>query len=132
LGASISGLAVGLLVPFVFFAINVLGAGDVKLLAAIGAWVGAKPILLIMLVAVILGGVLAIVQGLAQRRLPLLLGNTALLAANLLNVRRFGLAKVTSMSRESPTLENSLPYGVAIAMATGLYVVAHVVGWTWV
>jgi prepilin peptidase CpaA len=129
LGASAGGLAVGLLVPFVFFAINALGAGDVKLLAAIGAWVGAKPILLIMLAAAILGGVLAVIQGLMQRRLALLIGNTALLAANLMNIRRFGVAKIAAMGQEPPTLQNTIPYGVAIAAATILFVAGRCTGW---
>jgi len=51
-------------VPFVFFAIGALGAGDVKLLAAIGAWVGAKPILIILVMGRDHGGVLAISQAL--------------------------------------------------------------------
>jgi prepilin peptidase CpaA len=129
LGGSAAGLAVGLLVPFVFFAINALGAGDVKLLAAVGAWVGAQPILIIMLVAAIFGGVLAVVQGLMQRRLALVVGNTALLAMNLINVRRFGVAKIAAMNTKEPTLKNALPYGVAIAVATALFITARAAGW---
>jgi prepilin peptidase CpaA len=129
LGGSAAGLALGLLVPFVFFAINALGAGDVKLLAAVGAWVGPHPILIIMLVAAIIGGVLAIVQGLMQRRLALVVGNTALLAMNLLNVRRFGIAKVTAMNSEPPTLKHAMPYGVAIALATAMFITARAAGW---
>jgi prepilin peptidase CpaA len=129
LAAAGKGLAAGFFVPFVFFAIGALGAGDVKLLAAVGVWVGAKPILLIMLAAAILGGVLAIVQALMQRRLALVVGNTALLATNLMNVRRFGVAKVVAMGAEPPTLENTLPYGVAIAAATSLFVGVRLAGW---
>jgi len=128
IGASAKGLGIGCAIPFLCCAISALGAGDVKLLAAIGAWVGAWPILVIMLAAALLGGVLAVVQGLMQRRLALLIGNTTLLAANLMSVRRFGVAKVAAMGRETPTLDNTLPYGVAIAAATVLVVVARCCG----
>jgi prepilin peptidase CpaA len=127
---SVRGLSVGFAVPFIFFAINALGAGDVKLLAAVGAWVGAKPILLIMLAAAVLGGVVALIQSILQRRLALVLGNTALLAANLLSIRRFGIAKVAAMGREKPSLENTIPYGVAISAATVFFVVGRWAGWT--
>jgi prepilin peptidase CpaA len=128
-GGAAAGLGVGLAVPFVFFAIGALGAGDVKLLAAVGAWVGVKPILIIMLAAAIIGGVLAVVQALMQRRLALVLGNTTLLAMNLVNVRRFGTARVVAMSAESPSLNNALPYGVAIALATVCFIVGRTAGW---
>ena len=71
----------------------------------------------------------ALVDRAEGRRLALLVGNTALLAANLINVRRFGVAKLTALGREAPTLENTLPYGVAISTATGLYAAAHCAGW---
>jgi len=128
-GSALAGLGVGLAVPFVFFAIRALGAGDVKLLAAIGAWVGAQPILLIMLGAAVLGGVVAVVQGLMQRRLSLLLGNTTLLAMNLANVRKFGTAKLEAMGGEPPTLKNTIPYAVPILLATALFVVGRTMGW---
>src|SRR6266700_502919 len=61
-GARQSGLGwlvgVGfLLVPFVF---GTLGAGDVKLLAAVGAWEGPRFVLLAAVFACVIGGVWAI------------------------------------------------------------------------
>jgi prepilin peptidase CpaA len=128
LAGSAKGLVAGFAVPFAFFAIRALGAGDVKLLAGIGAWVGAGPVLWIMLIAAALGGVVAIVQGLAQRRLALLFGNTFLLAANIMQMRKLGTAKIESMGTESPTLKNTIPYAVPIFFATVGYVIAHVTG----
>lgn len=129
IGTAGTGLAVGLFVPFVFFAINALGAGDVKLLAAIGAWVGPWPVLGIMLASAVAGGIVALVQGLMQRRLGLLLGNTALLAMNLASVRRFGTAKLQAMGAEPPTLKNTIPYAVPILMATTGFVLVRAYGW---
>lgn len=55
------GLAAGLLVFFPFFALGAMGAGDVKLMAALGAWIGWQPTVQVALYGAIAGGVLAIV-----------------------------------------------------------------------
>ena len=55
------GLFVGLAVFFPLFALGAMGAGDVKLMAAVGAWIGAKPILYVALYGSVAGGVLALV-----------------------------------------------------------------------
>jgi prepilin peptidase CpaA len=57
---SASGWIVGLLLFFPFFALGGLGAGDVKLLAALGAWLGPGPILSIAIYSAMSGGVMAL------------------------------------------------------------------------
>jgi len=119
-GRSLLGMLVGFVVPFALYAVGALGAGDVKLLAGVGAWVGPWPVVLIILVAAIIGGVFAVGQSLWQGRLLLLLRNTTLLGLNLLNIKRLGVAHVASTTRTVRTLENSLPYAVPILIATVL------------
>ncbi len=58
------GLLAGLLVFFPFFALGALGAGDVKLMAAIGAWIGWQPTLQVAIYGALAGGVLAVVVAL--------------------------------------------------------------------
>jgi len=60
-GAALAGLGVGLLVFLPLFALRGLGGGDVKLMAAIGAWVGPVSIIWVALYAALLGGPLALV-----------------------------------------------------------------------
>jgi prepilin peptidase CpaA len=60
IGAAMVGLLVGLLVFFPFFALGALGAGDVKLMAAIGSWVGWQMVLQVALYGALAGGVFAI------------------------------------------------------------------------
>jgi len=65
LGA-LGGAAVGLAVFFPFFALGGMGAGDVKLMAALGAWIGAPAIVWTALYCAIAGGVLGLVVALAH------------------------------------------------------------------
>jgi prepilin peptidase CpaA len=63
-GAAALGLLVGLFVFLPFFALGALGAGDVKLMAGLGAWVGAAAVVNVALFGAVAGGVLAIVVAL--------------------------------------------------------------------
>lgn len=56
---SASGLAVGFALLFTFYLFGGFGAGDVKLLAAIGALEGAEFVLWTMVYAALIGGVMA-------------------------------------------------------------------------
>ena len=64
--ASATGWAVGIAIFFVPFALGGLGAGDVKLLGAIGAWLGPMNALWVGLYAGAAGGVLAIFVALTK------------------------------------------------------------------
>jgi prepilin peptidase CpaA len=65
-GRAILGLGVGLLVFFPVFALGGLGAGDVKLMAALGTWLGWQSILQVAVFGALAGGVMAL--ALALRR----------------------------------------------------------------
>ncbi len=59
LGLSIIGLLIGVVLPFISFALGALGGGDVKLLGAIGALMGPVFICETLLAAVLAGGVIS-------------------------------------------------------------------------
>lgn len=65
-GISVAGWAAGVALFFPLFALGGMGAGDVKLLAALGAWLGPYQALWIALYGSIAGGILAVVVALAQ------------------------------------------------------------------
>lgn len=60
-GNALAGLAVGLLALLPLYALGGMGAGDVKLMAACGAWLGWKLALVAVVVTYLAGGVLAVV-----------------------------------------------------------------------
>lgn len=55
---AVSGIALALLIWFPMFAVRLMGAGDVKLLAACGAWLGWRGMLVATLATGAYGGVL--------------------------------------------------------------------------
>lgn len=66
---SAGGIGMGLLVLMLFYVMGIMGAGDVKLLAAVGAWIGAANTIYVFCVAGICMGVYSLVALAWQRRL---------------------------------------------------------------
>ncbi len=75
LAAAFIGLLVGLAVFFPFFALGGMGGGDVKLMAALGTWVGWSAIVWTGLYGAVAGGVLAVAVALASGYLRQALSN---------------------------------------------------------
>jgi prepilin peptidase CpaA len=111
LGASLAGLALGLALMLPGHLIGATGAGDVKLFAAAGAFIGPAHILTAFLYTLLVGGGIAIVVSLARRRLRQTLGSTARLIAT---------AGANASSIESPLEHNRFAYAPAIAVGTML------------
>ena len=66
LGVAAAGCLAGAALFFPFFALGGMGAGDVKLLGAIGAWVGPAAVVWVALFSSIAGGVMALVVAVAS------------------------------------------------------------------
>lgn len=64
---SVGGLGVGLLIWLPLYAVGGIGGGDVKLLAAFGAWLGPGDTLHVALASAIAGGVFAVVVACHRR-----------------------------------------------------------------
>lgn len=109
--AALGGLVVGLLVFFPIFALGAMGAGDVKLLAALGAWVGWYPVIYVALYGSIAGGVIGLLIALSRGYLVQALRNLAGLFGYW---RSEGLKPRPSLTLQSPTAMR-MPYAGAIA-----------------
>jgi prepilin peptidase CpaA len=57
---SLLGVAIPIVTLFVLFILKMLGAGDIKLLAAIGAVLGSKAIIYVMIFSFLAGGIMAV------------------------------------------------------------------------
>jgi prepilin peptidase CpaA len=66
---ALGGLAVGLLALLPLYLLRAMGAGDVKLMALVGAFIGSTATIASVLATLLAGGVLAVVLALRARRL---------------------------------------------------------------
>jgi prepilin peptidase CpaA len=106
------GLALGLLLPLVL--LRGLGAGDWKLMGALGAFLGPILLLFVLLGSVLVSGLMAIVEVTRTRRVKETMRNLYVLVRGFLS---FGLRKNPEISLDNPGLLK-LPFGVAVAAAT--------------
>lgn len=110
-GASLAGFAVGLLLMLPGHVLGATGAGDVKLMAAIGTLVGPGVVVNAFLFTAVAGGVLAVAVAMRRRRL----GATFAGAGRL-------IAAPTEVKQQigSATPSSRFAYGPAIAMGSVL------------
>lgn len=109
-GAALGGALTGLAVFFPIFALGGMGAGDVKLMAALGAWLGWGHTVWLALYTAIAGGVLALVWSVAHGYLRQALTNLRLLAGTWLVAGVRPLPELTLDEGRGPRL----PYALAI------------------
>lgn len=106
---SVSGWAVGVGVFLLPFALGGMGAGDVKLVAALGAWLGPIDTLWLGMYTALAGGVAALVLALARGYLRQALSNTYML---LMHWRVAGirpLHEVSLAGSKGPRLAYAVP-----------------------
>jgi prepilin peptidase CpaA len=121
LAVGIAGWALGIALFIPFFLLRGMGAGDVKLLAALGAWIGPISLLSLTFYTAISGGVMALVVVLWRRKLIVTFENLWLL---LCHFRVIGLKPMSDLSLENKNTL-SLPYGLPIAAGTILTLWLH-------
>ena len=109
--SSMLGLLLGLLFMLPGYVFGGTGAGDVKLMAAVGAVLGVQRIVPAVLLTAIAGGVLAVVIAIGTRRLGATLRRTGWL-----------LTAPAEASREikAPDAGNRFAYGPAILLGSVL------------
>jgi prepilin peptidase CpaA len=119
-GSSASGWLVGALVMFVPFALGGLGGGDVKLLAALGAWVGPVNAVWLALYAGIAGGVMSVVVALYCGCARRVLSNIWLLLQHwqVAGLRR--LKEISLEGSDGPRLAYALPIFAGLVLAIWL------------
>jgi prepilin peptidase CpaA len=117
IGHALLGVVVGGSIPLVLFAISALGGGDVKLLAAVGAWIGPGPVFTVFCVEAILGMIIVLVQAAAQGRMTALFRNSAIIAANFAVASEMGLDNAIEAGKSCRSVSRPLPYAVPLFAA---------------
>lgn len=110
------GMGLALLIYLPLYAIRAMGAGDVKLMAAVGAVTGPRTWFLIFLCTAILGGVLALALVLWNGRLRTTIWNVGYIVRELVQFRAPYLTHEQLDVRSKTAV--TLPHGVSIALGS--------------
>ena len=108
--AALAGWGIGVAIFFLPFALRGLGGGDLKLLGALGAWVGPSDIVWLSLYTGVAGGVFALIVSVAGGYLRQAMRNIWLL---LIHLRLQGLRPLPELTIHHGT-GPKLAYGTAI------------------
>jgi prepilin peptidase CpaA len=112
LAAGVGGWILGAALFFPMFALRGMGAGDVKLLAAVGAWLGPVQVVSVALITSIAGGAIAVVVSLMHGYLRAALTNLWML---LMHWRISGIQPLPAVTLEGargPRLAYAIPIGI--------------------
>jgi prepilin peptidase CpaA len=114
---SLAGFAVGFFLVVGLFVLGAVGGGDVKLLAGVGAWVGAVAVFKIFCAEAVVGMIIVLIQAAGQGRLAVLTRNSAMLAVNLVHINQVGLKHTTLTGQSCRSVDRPLPYAVPVLIA---------------
>ncbi len=124
--AALTGLGMGLAVLLPFYWLRAMGAGDVKLMAMVGTFLGPGQVLGALLGTFLIGGVMALAVALRVGAVRRLLGNVKFLLLD--GVIKVSTGQVPTME-DLPQSVGKLPYAVAITVGTLGYLVWRRLGW---
>lgn len=122
----VAGMLLGFLALLPLYMMRVVGAGDVKLMAMTGAFLGWYDTLFAMLFSLVAAGVVALVFAAVRGVVPRMLENTRHLLVGLATSTFVGHRPVVHI--EPGRSVGKLAYGAATAAATIAYLVARQVG----
>jgi prepilin peptidase CpaA len=119
---SLLGAGLGLLLLFPFVLVKSLGAGDWKLVGALGAFLGPGQLITVLMGTILVAGGMALVLVVYKKRLGQTLRNIGRMLGALLSLHLPG----SEVSLDNPE-SLKIPFGVAVAFTVVLYQF----GWAW-
>ena len=120
LTSSILGWALGAAIFFPIFALRGMGAGDVKLLAAVGAWLGPSDVFRVALITAVAGGILGLLIALLHGYLATALRNLWNLFTHWRVVGPRPLPAVTLEGSRGPRLAYAIPIAIGTVVTLWL------------
>jgi len=114
--SSALGLVIAFAVYFVLYVLHAMGAGDVKLMAAVGAIVGWPNWFGIFIVTAIIGGIMALILVTARGRVKKTFWNVAFILSEMKGGRPAYMGR-EELDVKSPK-SVGLPHGAVIAVGT--------------
>lgn len=119
LGWSLVGTVVGLALLLPFYAIGGMGAGDVKLLGGVGAWVWGTVTFYAFCVSALVGGVLAVLMVVFRGAWARHRAQFFHILDEVVSIRDPNVLSAIAAERKSSMM--LLPYGIPIAIGTIAY-----------
>jgi len=123
LKTALLGMALGLALLLPFVLLRSLGAGDWKMAGALGACLGPRQLVTVLIGAILVAGVIALVTVILKGRLKQTLLNMAHILAALFSLRMPG----QEVSLDNPE-STKIPFGVALALAVLVYGIGRAMG----
>ena len=119
LGWSLAGTAVGLSLLLPAYSVGGMGAGDVKLMAGIGAWVHCWITFYAFCLSAIVGAVIAIIMVWRSGKMKKHSGQFASIIYEIATIKNPD--KLSAIAAERKSTMMLLPYGIPIAIGTIVY-----------
>lgn len=113
---ALGGAAVGLAALLPMYLVRILGAGDVKLMAMAGAFLGAQATLFALLFVAVCGGIAALAFAAARGNLGRMVGNAWAIVRWLAFAAFAG--QVPSAAGQPTASAGKLPFGLCICIGT--------------
>jgi prepilin peptidase CpaA len=114
--ASLLGALLGLALLLPFVLVRSLGAGDWKLVGALGAFLGPQHLIAVLFGAILVAGLMAAVMVISHRRVRQTLSNLGRMLSAFFTLHLPG----PELSLDNPE-SLKVPFGVAVAVAVILY-----------
>jgi len=118
---SLLGSALGLLVLLPFVLVRCLGAGDWKLVGAIGDFFGPQPLMAVLFITILVAGIMAGILVLSKGRVRQTLRNIGRMLASLASLHLPG----QEVSLDNPEALK-IPFGFAASIAVILYTAVEI------
>jgi prepilin peptidase CpaA len=119
LQAALYGAGAGLICLLPLYAVGGMGAGDVKLMAGVGAWLGASVTFSAFCVSTVVGGLMAVVMVIRRKSFAKHYANFWMLLSEFLRVKNpRQLSQIAAERKPSMLL---LPYGIPICIGSIAY-----------
>lgn len=127
LATGVCGLLTGFGLLIVPWLMHGMGAGDVKLLAAIGVWLGPMLTLYSFALGAVIGGLAAVIMILSSGRLRMACANIGIILAKCSNPQ--SVFSEVGSAKSFGVTSQLLPYGVPLTAGTLVILAAKAFGW---
>jgi prepilin peptidase CpaA len=117
---SLEGMGIAFAVYFVLYLFRAMGAGDVKLMAAVGSFVGPADWFFIFVITALIGGVIALAVLASRKRLRKTFDNVFFIVAEMMHFRApyMGREELSVKSQKAFTL----PHGAVIGLGCMVFI----------